>query len=79
MSETKKESLREWLERKSEPSSHWMIPKAIQRVLKLRLLCQIGGGLDLKRYKNGPLPFGGPAWEPCLVEFLNTGEWEPEP
>jgi len=75
-----KESLQEWLERKAEPGSHFLIPKAINRVLKLRLLFQLGGGGVLEeRYPRGPLPFGGPPWEPCLVKFLKTGEWDPEP
>ena len=72
------ESLEAWLKKRCEERVWPLIPQAIQRVMTLRILAETGQKVDLqKHYKEGPLPFGGPGWEPCLTNYIETGRWEP--
>lgn len=74
-------TLEVWLEDHSDDSAHFLVGAAVLRLIKVRALVESGTwSFDdvLKTYPKGPMPFGGPGWEPCLVRFVKTGEWKPE-
>lgn len=68
-------SIAEWIRIRCDRRLDAIMPDVMDSLLKMRA----NGlqGVPVRFDGKGPLPFGGPSWDPCLMRFVLCGEWAP--